>query len=505
MPTSEKTGKTEPPAPETRKHEPRNRGGRPPKGTDRIPTVMGFFKRVQAIAKPDWGTRAFITLYRLEPSIDRVRLGEPKHIAKYAEPVDEDRIKQDQGSGRYRLYLTFKAPTEKTDQEIDSMDIDILDQNFPPKLAKGEWLEIPQNKKWEWCRNLLPDTAAQQQQQKQSATSDLVDAMDVLDRAQARAEERLRPQPNQTLEIIKGVKELMPPPTPPAPAATENKMLDTVVALLTKQIDRDAAEAAELRKEIKDMRDKPGEQKRGMFGGLKEAIKDAQEVGLLPDDIKGLWGFMKDRAGNAITNVARSRMSGDQEFYTAILQSPIVEALGPALVAKLLSGGGQARQPQPMQPVQPQAPALPQPAPSPGQPMQPPQPAQAQPAGNAAAMDGLPPRFGVLIEIVAPVVMGYFRRDNSGVPDNTGGDLAAWLYDSYGPEWQNLDWVALKTSIGVDAIVNKFRISPYWEELQPVEAKFTKFVGDFVAWQPEEAEQPLQPDYEEVDATQGGN
>ena len=237
MSRSEKTGKTAVAEPETAQQaqpKPEKHRGRPPKGEDRIPRVLGFFKRIDAIAKEDWGARAAIKVYRLEPSIDRLRLGEPKHIQRYTEPIDEDRIKADHGSGRYRLYLNFKVPTEQSERELDSMEVDILDMNFPPKLARGEWLDIPANKKWEWCRNLLPPTPGEKAEAQRSATSEIVEAMQVVSQIQNEAREQSRPadkaeQPSM-LEIIRTVREMMPAPAPPA---TENKMLETVLALMT--------------------------------------------------------------------------------------------------------------------------------------------------------------------------------------------------------------------------------------------------------------------------------
>jgi hypothetical protein len=101
---------------------------------DPTPKTVSFFSRVQGISKEDWGTRAALTLYRLEPIIDRTRGSEKKLVTKYEEPIDENRIKLDYGSGRYRLYLTFKMPGTKEGRELDSIEFDILDMAYPPKV-----------------------------------------------------------------------------------------------------------------------------------------------------------------------------------------------------------------------------------------------------------------------------------------------------------------------------------------------------------------------------------
>ena len=69
---------------------------------------LTFLETVRGIADADWGTRAKLTLYRLEPLIDQLRAGNVKYINVYHEPVDEQRIKLDYGSRRYSaLSSTF--------------------------------------------------------------------------------------------------------------------------------------------------------------------------------------------------------------------------------------------------------------------------------------------------------------------------------------------------------------------------------------------------------------
>ncbi len=460
MPKSEKTGET---ATATAERPPK-RTGRPPKSEDRIPKVIGFFNRVQSINKEDWGTRAYITVYRLEPSIDRTRLGEPKHIAKYSEPVDADRIKVDQGSGRYRLYLGFKAPTEKTERELDSIEIDILDMNFPPKLARGEWLDIPYNKKWEWCRTMLPATPTQQVEQRQSAVGELAETLEVLDGITSRAREQAKPTEaparESTLDIIKGVKEMM---TPPAPA-TENKMLDTVVALLTKQIDSQAAANSELRKEIADMRNNPKDSKGGILGNLTGIVGEVKSI--LPD-LKEMFPALGEKVG-AVSRAVRSNMTGDQEFWQPIVNR-IVEAITPAVpmfVNRLMTPtNGQ----QPQQP-----PTLLQPAPG----AQAPGPGAAPPATGPEPQPFNPQQAFEFLKAHAKPFLDWFK---DGMP---GGEFAESIFNLYGADWQGLPWLHAKQTFGADNIVAIFKKSPFWPEIATMEAAFGTFVTDFVAWQP---------------------
>ena len=107
------------------------------------------------VSKADWGARANIYLYRVEPMIDRTRSGENKFVNVYAEPVSEDRVMADYGSGRYKLILNFRKPGAETGDLIDSMYMDILNMKYPPKIPLGEWVDDPRNKKWAWAKDCL--------------------------------------------------------------------------------------------------------------------------------------------------------------------------------------------------------------------------------------------------------------------------------------------------------------------------------------------------------------
>ena len=134
--------------------------GRPPGRKDPVPKQMSFFDRLAKIDKQDWGTRAQVRVYRLEPIIDRLRGSERKYIRVYQEPLTEEQLKVDNGSGRYRLYLNYKAAAGP-EQEIDSVEIDILDMKFPPQIPLGEWVDDPRNKRWGWAKAIIQQQAPQ--------------------------------------------------------------------------------------------------------------------------------------------------------------------------------------------------------------------------------------------------------------------------------------------------------------------------------------------------------
>src|SRR5208283_4215532 len=83
-------------------------------------TVLPFFKRLQKIAKEDWGPRYTLYLYRKEPITDRLRSGDFKYLRVYSEPITEDQIMVEFGSGKYKGTLNCKKPGEELGDEQDS-------------------------------------------------------------------------------------------------------------------------------------------------------------------------------------------------------------------------------------------------------------------------------------------------------------------------------------------------------------------------------------------------
>src|ERR1039458_1891319 len=84
------------------------------------PKLPSFYQTMNKVAKADWGPRATIYLYRVEPVIDRTRSGDLKYIMTYAEPINEDRIMADCGSGRYKLILNFRKPGADQGDTVDT-------------------------------------------------------------------------------------------------------------------------------------------------------------------------------------------------------------------------------------------------------------------------------------------------------------------------------------------------------------------------------------------------
>ena len=189
---------------------------------DPVPKQATFFERIARVARADWGTRAKIKVYRLEPIIDRLRGSENKYITIYAEPITEEKLKIDQGSGRYRLYFNYKEPAG-LDKEVDSIELDVMDMNFPPKVPAGEWVDDARNKKWAWARPAGAPGGPPAQAPLENAYETV---LEIQDRERTRNGEKTSDIDRFT-GMVTAVKTLLPE----APKATDNTMLNTIVTL----------------------------------------------------------------------------------------------------------------------------------------------------------------------------------------------------------------------------------------------------------------------------------
>lgn len=99
-----------------------------------------FFKKVS-----NWQAGFSLYVYRLEPITTRLP-AEPKFAECYQEPVNEARILNDHGSGRYKMIL-------RRIREDDYIGyLGILNRNHPPKIPAGDWINDPRNERWDWSK-----------------------------------------------------------------------------------------------------------------------------------------------------------------------------------------------------------------------------------------------------------------------------------------------------------------------------------------------------------------
>jgi len=470
------------PPPAEPERRPAGRPSRAEQAEQKTPKTLTFFQRLARIAPEDWGTRANVKVYRLAPLINRLLGSEHRYITQYDEVVTLQKIKVDHGSGRYRLYLSYKGPAGSEERELDRIEIDILDPTFPPRIPPGEWMDDPRNKQWAWAR---PPGASTSPYGGYSATppppapTPLAEVAEVFRvandmRKEARAEIAANAPP--------------PPPPPQAPPATDpwaaaEKILtmrseNPMVAILQTQIAAMQAEISESRKEQMRLQSEnfavqlaaikaqiPNEKP-------KSLIEQATELATAADKLKSLLGGNGTEAAAA----PRSRMSGTMEFFSDLLpkvfNSPIVNAIATRLAA----------------------------APAPvhangAAPMNGQQPRPGQAAPQQSEQDEM---FQWVNVAITPALVDYIENDMNGA------DFAEWVFNGFPDrltKLQTITHASLPGQQGAPVIIALYRMSgQLWSTvLAPREKQFTEFVEQFCKWKPDGEDAPIdvKPEAEE--------
>jgi hypothetical protein len=273
--------------------------------------------------------------------------------------------------------------------------------------------------------------------------------------------------------MINAVKSVMPAPPP---AATDNKVLDTVMALMTKQIDTSAAEVKELRGQVFQLLTQKQENKGG--DNLESIIDKFEKIA---PKIQGILGL----GGEKLTDVVHGRRRGFWEE----LALKAVEELAPGVNSFLTAGGQFLLAPKggQLQIGGPQATQAALPAPNGnGQPQQ-----QADPllplkqkVGNFLGANLRP-----LQKHFEAYVKGELRDPDdkeNGVQD--GSDFAMWIEENHGVEI-----LTDARTLGADQITLMFQSTPaIWAAIKPHEQKFKEFLYQVLAYTPDE--QPVPDD-----------
>lgn len=112
-------------------------------------TPEEFFQSVGEISDSDW-PKNLVYVWRRDPMIDNTNGGrEPKYIDVVNHALTIDNVKEEHGSGTYKLILNAN------DKYLSHTIITIDDPEYPPHIAPGDWLNHPKNKRWVTWKPLI--------------------------------------------------------------------------------------------------------------------------------------------------------------------------------------------------------------------------------------------------------------------------------------------------------------------------------------------------------------
>ena len=416
---------------------PRRPPGRPPNTPLNMPRASGpsIWERIAAVPDADWGTRVYLYLYLLEPVCDLTRSRNKKYLNRYEGPItDEQTIMVEYGSGRYRLTLSNRKPTDQ-EAPIADEEFEILNPKYPPKTPQTVWLDDPRNKKW--AALLPPATPTTPVAQASADPMASFDTFLKIEERMATRYENAQPQP--AAPAAPGVDPLT------VAVSIAEKFLqmradNPMLAIMSTQLDEARKRSDDLMLRLMEA-NKPKPSENGM-GSFREVLKALREE-IMPAVKDLLPG-----AGEALATVQRSRMGGWQEF--ALGMAPHVRDIVGPMLTNLMMPGPSAKNGAP-------------------------QIAGAQLNANPAA----PPRD--LTQFLGGITPALLRWLKDGM---TGAEFAEWVYDGYGDDWNGVKWLVMRKTIGAVNLVNMYRQSPFWTQIQPMEAQFVAFIDSFMAWNP---------------------
>jgi hypothetical protein len=433
---------------------------KPPHETRR---ALTFWERVRAIPKAEWGARAYIYVYCLEPICNLKLQGETKFLVRLQEPVDDQNfLMADYGSGKYRLVLVQRKPAADKSDTVDSIEVEIYNPKYPPKIPRSVWVNDRRNDRW---AALLPKEEPVAPPTPLGAVSD---AFKTFSEIQQNIRREITPPPAAPLPeppdrvaefrgMLAVAKEMMPPPQP----ATDNKVLDTVVSLLMKQIDTAQAETKELRQELRDaMKERHGDH--DSFDTLFEKFEK------IAPRVQSLLGV----GGDKLTDVVHGRRRPWwEETLTQLIPAiaPGINSLAGAAANYFLMPKGGLGAPAAPPNGQANLPA-PQAPPDPLQPLR-------QKVGNF---------LGANLAAVQKYFTGFVQGAPSELDPESkmdGEDLAIWINTG------NPDILRDARSLGSANLVAMFQAAPaIWVNIQPHEARFRTFLDQVLSFSPDEPE-----------------
>lgn len=453
----------------------KGKAGRPAgyKPFDNEVTPEDFFAMLNAINDADW-PKSLVYVWRRDPFTDNTNGGrEPKYVDVINRAVSERNVKEEQGSGTYKLQLNTN------EKYIAHTILTIEDLNYPPHIPPGDWFNHPRNKKWLswkpivekwWKDKLVSVTGAPQQASSDNAAvgeltrlvsqlannngkssdGDKLSAVLVQWALQQTADERKHERdadsPGKLAELIRAVKELSPA-TVTAPPPPDNTILLTFVMTQLTETQKQNSELLKLILTQKSDQANP--------------LSQVETMVKLFETVSGI-----------------AKPAAPREPWLEV-----VEGLGPQVVGALdkwATGMAMSRNMQQQRPQQPQQPIQIRPAqqPSPVIPAPAPPVAASEPAAEPAAPEMDTNQLTMLMNIAGEISMALnLCLTGEQYADQFCFKHGEALYESV-------------ISQPKEQVVTVLKAIPQaWRMLQPFEQVLPAFIDSFYAYADEEPQE----------------
>ena len=416
-----------------------------------------FFDLLSGITTDEWQYR-LVYVYRTAPITDRRSTGQLFYLTKYGQAVDQDQIMHDFGSGNYRLLLNETRPGGGKNSTIARCDLSVMNYDYPPKVAPGEWVDDVRNRDWEWCRGKLGP-----QFQGAAPVADPIDQAIKLKALTDRPEQK-----DRTLEFVAAVTPLITALIPKPVEPKEDKSLSLLFTMLQEQLKDHREELREMRKQQAAAAAVPPPPPQKSW--LETALENEEMMRRIfgkgnggpaaPEGWAGVADKFVDRIGGALQTIA-----------PVIAQRMMMPPPGQPNAQQPRTLIQATAQPLPPAPAPAEQPVQQQPqqqTPAPAQPEAAPVPTTEQ---QQKAMD-IWNKYGNSIMQALPFMIDKFQEE---FPD--GYDCRDWFCNP--KRFGNVTWHGLKTEVGIDGFVQIAKQFPdVWMKFQP-EEKFREFMADF--------------------------
>lgn len=249
----------------------------PPKQTD------DFWQWLSQFTADEW-SYLIVYLWRVSPSIDTKSGGKPSNIRKFSTSFDIDTIREEEGSGHYRLDVCQVASTGAGSTRIAQHFFKILNMKYPPNVPPGDWLQRPENKEWAWAAQAIEANARRMGAEAarspiamaaagdHNGSGNTVAMFTTFDESMRRVLDMA--SPSNLLATMKDYRDMFMPAAAP-PTGQDPAML-MLVGMFREEL-------AATRTELKELRAKnadpiPRQSFKEQLGDLKDVMKDLRDM-----------------------------------------------------------------------------------------------------------------------------------------------------------------------------------------------------------------------------------